>query len=115
MPIPKVLPQAQSGNQAPKAAGNLTIHVHSNRNHPCSMSETQKQIQQENAPELGELFQETLAQKGQADQTNIEWLGPDEVVVEGLSHMTLHSFILKAEALGKSVCYTKTLTVKITD
>ena len=64
---------------------------------------------------LAELFDDTLKEKGEYPLTKAQWTGPGELEVEGLSNITLHSFLLKTEALGKKVSYSRNLTVKIED
>jgi len=64
---------------------------------------------------LQELFDQTVKEKGDYPLAKKEWKGDNELVVDGLSPMTLHSFVSKAEQLGKKISYERTLKVKITD
>ena len=93
----------------------LTIHIPNTYSHTSAMPESLKQEAQKHAPSLVELFAQTLQEKGAYDSANTEWLSENEVEVKELPNLVLHSFILKAEELGKKITYTKTLTVKISD
>jgi hypothetical protein len=64
---------------------------------------------------LETLFHQILEEKGEAETVQIKRSGSGEFDIEGLSNMTLHTFLLKAEALGKNITYTKSLKVKISD
>ena len=83
--------------------------------HASPMSQERKAEVQKDAPALQELLEETLRMKGELPKTNLKWISPNRLEVEGASQMTLHSFILKAEQLGKKVKYVKTLTVEFAD
>lgn len=93
----------------------LTIRIVSNYTHKSEQSEKLKLENQSNSPSLTRLFEKTLKTKNEFDTARTHWVEPNEVVVEGLSQMTLQDFIMKAERLGKRVSYSKSLTVKITD
>ena len=91
----------------------LTIVSKSSYVHTSAMNEDLKSRKRESAPALSEMFTNTLSEKNVSAKST--WTGENEVEVEGLSKMTLHSFILKAEELGKKIKYTRSLTVEITD
>ncbi|MFY0689281.1 MAG: hypothetical protein JXQ90_19075 [Cyclobacteriaceae bacterium] len=91
----------------------LTINLVSSYEQSSAISDELKKQKQKDAPDLAELLQKTLTEKGGSDKCT--WTGESEVTVEGLSSMTLHSFVLKAEELGKTIKYTKSLKVEITD
>ncbi len=91
----------------------LTIRMRSSHVDPSSMSEELKREYQKDAPLMSELFEETLRSKGEYDPSRIKWIEDNEVEVNGLSKMTLHNFLLRAEALGKDITYTKQTTISI--
>ena len=93
----------------------LTIHTRSSHHHPSAMSEVLKEKKRVNSPSLVELFEQTLQEKGGFDSSRTNWINHEEVEINGLSRMTLHRFILEAEKLGKTITYTETLTVKVSD
>lgn len=93
----------------------LTLIVKTENVQESAMSEEQKQVKQSASPSLATLFDQTVQQKGEAAQLKRSWVSDSELEVEGLSSMTLHSFVLEAENLGKKITYTKTLQVKISD
>ena len=97
------------------ASDELTIRIESEHEQPSAMSEEQKLNKRTNAPSLYNLLQKTLEDKGEYPLAKSEWSGESELKVEGLSDMTLHSFILKAESLGKKITYSKSLRIKISD
>lgn len=92
----------------------LAISMKSSHSHPSPMPESLKTQIRADAPSLLELFHHTVKSKGD-HLSKKAWTGDQTLEVEGLSQLTLHSFILQAEKLGKNVEYVKTLTVKITD
>lgn len=92
----------------------LIITTSTSHKQESAMPDSLKNQVRENSPLLLELFHQTIKDKGD-DLTKRRWVGDQTLEVDGLSHATLHSFILEAEKLGKSVEYVKTLTVKIAD
>lgn len=44
-----------------------------------------------------------------------QWQSPSEVVLSDCSSATLHSLTLEAERLGKTVTYSRSLSIKISD
>ncbi len=97
------------------ASDELTIQVIAKCKQESPMPEKLKQEKCASAPDLKDLFETTLKSKNEFDQARTKWVQTNEVEVEGLSQMTLHDFVLKAEGLGKKVSYTRSLTVKISD
>lgn len=93
----------------------LTLLVKTTNKQTSPMSEELKKKKREESPSLGELFTETVEKKGELDSLKSTWTSDDEMEVEGISQMTLHSFLLRAEELGKNITYTRTLKVEITD
>ncbi|MEO9851659.1 MAG: hypothetical protein ABJH72_22085 [Reichenbachiella sp.] len=97
-----------------QTAEELSIRLKSSHDHPSPMPAQLKNDVRKNASSLYELLDSTIKSKGES-LSKKEWVEGHTLEVEGLSQMTLHSFILQAEKLGKRIQYTKTLTVKITD
>lgn len=64
---------------------------------------------------LQELFEQALAETGENGAQKFKWVGENEIQVDGLSGMTLHNFLLKAEALGKKVTYRRSIVFQIED
>lgn len=64
---------------------------------------------------LQELFEQTLIEKGENEGNKFKWVGDNEIQVDGLSGLTLHNFLLKAEALGKKITYRRSIVFTITD
>lgn len=96
-------------------ATELTLIMKSENVQESSMSELQKQEKRAVSASLETLFEQTVEQKGEADQLKKSWVSDTELEIEGLSKMTLHSFVLEAEKLGKKITFTRTLQVKISD
>lgn len=93
----------------------MTLVMETINTHESPMSEELK-IEKRNAMgSLEELFHQVVEGKGEANDIKLRRNSSNEFEVEGLSNLTLHSFILKAEELGKNITYTKTLKVKISD
>jgi len=93
----------------------LSIQIKSTHAQESAMPEELKRQVQKNSPSLYELFDDTLRRKGEAQSVTSRFVDEDILEVEGLSNLTLHSYVLEAEKLGKKVEYIKTLTVKISD
>lgn len=93
----------------------LTICIDSEHEQNSPMSEERKAAMRAQSPSLYKLFQKTLESKGEYPLANCEWNGEKELQADNLSSMTLHSFILKAESLGKKITYSRSLKIKISD
>lgn len=93
----------------------MTICTKSVVRHRSPMSPEMKKLKREQLASLNDLFEEVLGQKGERDLVEITKDDNGELWLEGLSSTALHSFILKAEELGKHVTYTKITKVKISD
>ena len=94
----------------------MTIHMTSSYEQKSAMNEELKMKAREGSPSLNQLFENTLIEKGESESLkNGSWISNNEITVQGVSKMALHSFILKAESLGKKIKYTRSLTVEITD
>lgn len=93
----------------------LTIHhLESEHVQESAMPEEIRMAKSKDA-NLAYLFNDVLDSKGELSEVKKEWIGKNEIKTEGMSNMALHSFILKAEELGKKITYTRTLKVTITD
>ncbi|MCT4623610.1 MAG: hypothetical protein N4A46_08310 [Schleiferiaceae bacterium] len=93
----------------------FTIKVSSHHVQHSEMSHQLKEKVRSESPSLTDLFVETLESKGETSLNEVEWKSTNSVELPNISNLSLHSFALKAEALGKKISYEKTLTVKITD
>lgn len=80
-----------------------------------SMTEEQKIDAKRNGSPLEELFEMVIDAKGETRSVKVIKSSNSEWQVEGLSNLALHSFLLKAEQLGKNITCTKTMKVSITD
>lgn len=72
-----------------------------------SVSET------ENDSQLKKVFIDVLKSKNEYDESCIEWLDDETVSCNNVSTMSLHSFLLQAEKMGKDISYTKKTIIKI--
>lgn len=64
---------------------------------------------------MAELLTSTLKKKREFDESHIKWLDSETVELSNVSNLTIHSFILQAEALGKDITYSKQTTIKISN
>ncbi|KXX71258.1 hypothetical protein [Flammeovirga sp. SJP92] len=98
------------------AQDELTIHIKSTMKHEnvSASSNGRKAI---DPSQLLSVLQETLNEKGENQIVTDHLIGSNEVEFQKgkLSYSTLHSFLLKAEQMGKKVTYEKVYTVKISD
>ena len=118
MNVPEVGSETTNSNvnvEEKTSADELTLKIETENVQNSPMSEDQKAAKQASAPSLYSLFQKTLESKGEYPLEGSEWTGDKELKVDGLSSMTLHSFILEAESLGKKITYSKSLKIKISD
>ena len=93
----------------------MTLIMKTTNTQMSAMPETLKKKKQKASASLEEIFRNTVGKKGELDSLRTRWTDNDEFEVEGISQMTLHSFLLKAEELRKNITYTRTLKVEITD
>lgn len=93
----------------------MTLVMNTVNEQKSSMSDELKEEKRRNVESLEALLHDVIDSKGEADSLNLRRNSNNEFEVEGLSNMTLHTFLLKAEALGKNIKYTKTLKVEICD
>lgn len=109
--------QSNGGDQLTEieAQDEMTLVMKSTHTQMSSMPEELKEKKRKASPSLDELLRATAEKKGELDKLSVKWTSNDELEIEGISQMTLHSFILKAEELGKNITYTRTLRVDITD
>ena len=112
---PEVLSDYTSEETVQSSSDTLSIQMETNFVQPSAMPEGLKKQRQENAPQLYDLLTATLKEKGEYPLSKTTWINDQEIKVEGLSKMTLHSFIMKAEQLGKKIKYRRSLVVEITD
>ena len=97
------------------AKDELTLCVNKVIRHKSPMPEDLKKKKKSNAESLEKMLEKFLEQKGEADAVEIRRNGSSELVIDGLSSQTLHSFLVKVQEIGKNLTYTKTLKVEITD
>ena len=105
----------KASQEANSSKNELTICVETVNEEKSQVSGALKPRVKTNEGSLRMLFEETLKEAGDIPLSKVEWKRDNEVVVGGLAPMTLHSFVSKAEQLGKKISYERTLKVKITD
>lgn len=69
-------------------------------------------VSSSNNQQLKELFESIVSPKL---STKAQWVNDDEVIMEQDASIALHSFLLKAERLGKNIEYVKQTVIKIVD
>lgn len=84
----------------------MTIHVNSNYLHKQS-----KRSKAEDSV-IKKAFIETLGDKLD-EEKNVKWLDDGTVELKGMPPSELHSFLLKVEAMGKSIKYHKKTVIEI--
>lgn len=102
-------------NGVKSSVDELTLRLDSFHEQNSSMNEKQKAEKRAKAPSLYSLFQKTLESKGDYPLDKCEWNTEKELQVGELPAMTLHSFLLQAESLGKKITFSKSLKIQITD
>ncbi|MEP1095254.1 MAG: hypothetical protein ABJG78_09100 [Cyclobacteriaceae bacterium] len=107
------LEEAHHRNDSSNHRDELIIRQESKFHHLSAMPADLRKRKQEGASEMAELFHQTMQEKGEYDPSNVSWTDHKTVEVEGLSKMAVHNFILKAEALGKDITYTKQTIISI--
>jgi len=114
-PVTESSNHSQAQESITKTNDELTLTVKTINAQISSMSADMKAKKQSEADSLEEMFVETVTQKGESNTLTINRNSERDLEIEGISQMTLHSFLLKAEELGKNITYTRTLKVEITD
>ncbi|QSE99264.1 hypothetical protein [Fulvivirga lutea] len=66
----------------------------------------------DNNADLKSLLKETLNEKSESGK-NIKWIDDNTLEINGVAPMALHTFVLKAEELGKEIKYTKKTIIEI--
>lgn len=117
VPVSESQTQAQESGRKTnnEARDEMTLVMKTTNTQISSMSEEMKAKKRKVSASLEEILRNTVEDKGQLDALKSRWTSDDELEIEGISQMTLHSFLLKAEELGKNITYTRTLKVEITD
>ena len=93
----------------------LRLIVKSTHSQPSPMSESLKQRVRKGSKSLNEILHEETELKGELKNAKFHPISNTTYKVEGVSESTLHSFILRAEGLGKKITYTRTLEIAIED
>ena len=106
-------PVKQSGTNNAKDA--MIINVKQVVKQESPMPENIKNEKRLQAESLENILKRVINEKGEASDVSIQKSASNELEIEGMSKTTLHSFLVKAEELGKSITYTRTLKVEITD
>lgn len=117
MTLVSTMPSVQTQSEPQNNANPDSLSVKMNAEYRPDLeshASTRNQGANQDVP-LQQLFEETFNEKGEHSIGNLRWVGENEVEVNGLSNMTLHNFILKAEALGKKVTYRRNIVLTITD
>ena len=66
-----------------------------------------------NDPQIKKTFMKFLNKRGAVENSDYHWIDDETVDAKSISPVDLHSFLLYAEALGKSVSYTKQTIITI--
>lgn len=98
------------GNQA-DSGDELRIVMSRSYHDPSPMPDKLKKEANNKAPDMAELFQEVLRDRGESIR-DFEFDGKT-LKVDNISNLTLHSFILKAAEFGKDVTFKKETTLII--
>ena len=113
--VTEELHETYNGDHSTPKENNLTIVTKTTINHSNPMPEASRLKTRNEAQDMSQLFRDTLKEKGEYHSENFKWFSENEVEVSNLSQMSLHSFLLEAEALGKNVHFIKQTVIKIED
>lgn len=81
--------------------------------HPNPIKPNSNALPSTDDSKLKELFIDVLKDKDEYDEAVVNWRDDETVEVNNISNMSLHSFLLKAEQMGKDITYTKKTIIKI--
>ena len=117
MPVTESEQNSNDDGHLKKESANeeLVLSMKTINTQKTSMKEELKREKREISPSLEELLMEVIDQKGESEKLEMNRVSEKEIELDGISQMTLHSFLLKAEELGKNITYTRSLKVSITD
>ncbi len=91
----------------------LTISIEKVISKPQSSVQTVEKNKVISTNELKTLLEQIIRSKGEMDSCNMSWANDKTVVMENLSGLALHNFLLKIEELGKNVTFTKKTVIEI--
>ncbi len=63
--------------------------------------------------DLKKMFDEVITSKNEKDKLNMNWADDKTLVLDKLSGISLHNFLLKVEELGKNITFTKKTVIEI--
>lgn len=91
----------------------MTISIESKIAHPSCAKVSTEDRQSVKVEELKNMFENVLKEKNEFSPDKLKWLDEKTVQVDELSGLSLHSFLLKVEELGKDVTFTKKTVIEI--
>jgi hypothetical protein len=94
-------------------AGEMTISIEKKINHPCPTAKVKSMNPSIDSEQLKQLFTTVLEEKNEMNKCNMDWVDDKTVVVDELSGLTLHNFLLRVEELGKNISFTKKTVIEI--
>lgn len=93
----------------------MTLTINSSCSQPNASKNIGMNAESADNEILKGVLENVMKEKGEYDGSNLNWVDNDTVEVSCLSSLAIHSFVLKAEQLGKDVTYEKRVVIKITD
>lgn len=92
-----------------KSLQTMTIKINSTlKQERCSSS-----MHDAEKDKLVEILKKELEKKGELNNCNFQWEDDDTLVLDNITGLALHSFLLRAEELGKEVVCEKQTVLKI--
>lgn len=89
----------------------MTITIQSKYSHETNSNNTEDST----LKELKKLFENTVMKDEETEDISAKWISDNEIVLNKMPSMSLHTFLLHVEKMGKSVEFSKQTVIKIVD
>ena len=107
------MPRIQNQSMMNQNTTDMIISIEKKMPQPSCTTHTGMETKAADSEKLKSLFHNVLIEKQEMERCNIDWVDNKTVVVDQLSGMALHNFLLKVEKLGKSITLTKKTVIEI--
>lgn len=91
----------------------MTISIEKKIAQPSAAKLSKEEKESVDAEQLKSLFEQVLTEKNEIENCNMSWVDDKTVVLDKLSGLTLHNFLLKVEEMGKNITFTKKTVIEI--
>ncbi len=105
------MPRTQNTNNNLSQVMDMTISIEKKIKQPSAAKLSNEVKNKVSTDELKSLFEQVLNER--QEEVHMNWEQDNKLVVDQLSGLTLHNFLLKVEELGKNITFTKKTVIEI--